>query len=217
MRDSFARNAGARGTQRIMAATGPSRPLSAADPQSGSDRNPAREPDRSPNAVDLILWFGLLAASYPTLAELLGHIAEEPGAASCLVFWALLALEVSRREPRGRRRSIGLVLVILAILIQYAMHVSDWPRYARPGLALGFVGLGLALGHPAPRVLWIALWTIPIPSIVVSLTSPQLESGLLLATSSLLELVGAPIVRAGEIITGPGGAHGVLAEDGGVP
>ena len=200
-----------------MAVSGESRSKRAVDPPSGSDRRCSRKLEGSPSAVDLVLWLGLLAASYPTLEDLLGHIDREPWAVSCLVFWALLAREVCRREARGPRRSLGLVLVVVGMLVQYATLVSDWPRYARPGLALAFVGLGLARGHPAARVVWIALWTVPVPSIVVELTSPQLESGLLGAASSLVALVGAPIGRAGEIVTGPGGAHGVLAADGGIP
>jgi hypothetical protein len=167
--------------------------------------------------LDLGIWLAFAVASLPTLEDLALHLRHEPWAAYALVFWGLLGSEVLYDRRQGPRRPIGMLVVAASLCLQYAMHAAGWPRFARPGVALGALGLALARGRPPLRGALLALWTVPVPTFLIRLTSPWLESGLLLGAGSVLAAAGAPLAVEGSRALGPAGFLEVQAPDGGLP
>lgn len=131
---------------------------------------------RRGRALDLALWLVFAAAFLPTLSDLARHLVAEPWALYCVVFFGLFAREAILGIADRRRLGMGLALVSLALIVEFVMVTAAWIRLARPALALGMVGVALALGRPRFRHSLLALWAIPLPSAVLALGFPLLEA-----------------------------------------
>ena len=133
----------------------------AARPEGLAHSTPAL-PGRLGRGWVIALWLLFALAQQPTLLDLARHYVDRPWTLYSAVFFALFGLEsVRTREPRARP-GLGLALVALAMLLQYAMVAAELSRAARPGLALGMIGIALALGRPGPRHALLAVWAIPV-------------------------------------------------------
>jgi hypothetical protein len=177
----------------------------------------AKNGAHAPGASDAVVWLGFAAASWPTLADLARHVAEQPWAAYVVAFGLLLAREVGERRERREANPLGIALVAGALLWQYAMHVAGWPRAARPGLALGCLGLALARGHPSLRSACLALWLVPVPHAAIRLVGTELAPRLLSLAAAPWTLAGAPLRIDALQASGPAGALAVAAADAGLP
>jgi hypothetical protein len=155
------------------------------------------------------LWAGLAVALSPLLLDLARHLVEEPWARYALLFAPLTAVAVVTTRGRVRSSPLGHLLLALALAAELLAVAGHAPRLARPALPAAVAGLCLGFGLSTLRVAALSAWLVPVPSALMGLASPQLES--------LLFGAAARGVRALGRVTGPGAALYLGAWDGGLP
>jgi hypothetical protein len=145
---------------------------------------------------ELLFWALLLVAASPILFDTAAHLIANPWAAYCLVFWALFVREVARTPDAYAPRVSGWMLVAMGLAIEVVMVRADFLRWGRPGVALAMWGMALALGHPRKALAPLALLTVPVPTFVAALSSPQLELAYLRLAETILGPLGAAFTLA---------------------
>jgi hypothetical protein len=148
-------------------------------------------------------------------------VIRQPWAGYSLVFLPLFALEL-RRSPEGPRRPrLGIGVLALALTLELLLVAGGLTRAARPAGALAALGLAWLVGRPALRAVALLLWCVPVPSELVSQTSPTLETIWGEAAARLAQLVGSAAwfeVRHDEpTIHGAHATLRLLPSDGGLP
>ncbi len=187
---------------------------SESSPPSPGDVAARRESGTSREAL---LWCMLALAFSPVLFDLVAHYAERPSVAYGALFIALFAWEAIR-SPRGEARpALGLGLVAAGLAMELVFAKVGWIRFARPGLALGMIGLASLRGSATPQLCLLALFAVPIPSFAFGVLQPLLRPAATLWTR-LLAGVGAPleIGRTGEVFT-PDASLALSSYDTGAP
>lgn len=180
---------------------------------------PAAAPSRPPPAA--LSWLLLAAAFSPILLDLLGHLARQPWAGYAIVFLPLFALEL-RRAPAGPRRPrLGWALLVAALAIELLLVGGGLTRAARPALAVAALGMAWIQGRPEARATALLLWFVPIPSEVVSWSSPALEARWAEAAVGLVQLTGSSALlelkRDAAILHVAHGSLRLVENDGGLP
>ncbi len=172
----------------------------------------------SSSLQEFLLWLALLVVIAPLLSDLLRHMAEQPWARYSLIFAALLLIESLRRKGTGTRHASGYVLVTFGLLwISLGIFGGEeFIRFARPGIPLSILGLALVLGHPPVEVALLSIWTIPAPTAVLNILSPQGESLLLMTAAMPLSLLGHPSTLEGGTVSFALGALVLGREDSGL-
>ena len=123
-------------------------------------------------------WLALAFALSPALVELAAHVFRTPWARAQLLFVPLFALAMAcerRPQPALRRTRLGLGLIGLAlgfIAFSVAGGLASVGRLAIPAAVLG---LSAYRGRRWPGAALLAVWLVPLPSIVIAGGSPGLE------------------------------------------
>ncbi|MEE3331031.1 MAG: hypothetical protein VX246_09195 [Myxococcota bacterium] len=124
-----------------------------------------------------IIWLAVTAALSPVLVDTVTHALRDPAARPALFFalaFAARAWTSPRETPRSSWFGFGLALV--AALAAAALAAADWPRFGRLAIPLCALGLSARGGRPTLAVAGIALWCVPLPSLIVDAASPGLET-----------------------------------------
>jgi hypothetical protein len=159
----------------------------------------------------------LLVAFSPVLAELAEHLRDESWARYALVFVPLFAL-VLRAEPSIPARRDGLVLLGLALAFELFCLAGNTTRLARPAFALAIVGLCRSFGLARARTSLLAFWLVPVPWVLLKLTSPGLERFWIEAAAALVNALGGAVEVQRSVVHGVAGSFAVRASDsGGIP
>jgi hypothetical protein len=88
---------------------------------------------------------------------------------------------------------------------------------ARPGLALAVIGLCRAYGLASAPASALALWVIPVPSMILALASPDLEMAWARFALAPLGWLGAQMSLEGARVVAPAGVLALRPSDGGLP
>lgn len=185
----------------------------------------ALAPERVPAIWDrpigrVCLWLGLAIAFSPVLLDLLRHVVANPWARTALIF-PLLAAVAARHDrrvgPLPRSRRLVWIALGLALALELVATAAGVVRLGRVGLFLGAAGLLVGAGWARPASGLVLLWAIPLPSLLLDLFSPGLES--LMAGAVALAVPGVDFARiAGEPSwIGPGARMRLWPTDGGLP
>ena len=165
------------------------------------------------------LWAALATALSASLFDLGRHWVEAPWARSSGVLLLLFAW-IALREPAPRRAPGGMALVGAGLAVSLLAVGGGMPRLGRPGIALAALGMARLTGRPAGAPAFLALFTVPLPSSVLTRLSPGLESwvpqGTLLAAGAA---PGAHVewIHAGRLqLVAAGGELDLWAGDGGL-
>jgi len=164
-----------------------------------------------------VLWLGLVGAFSPVVVDLLRHCAEEPWARYALVFGPLLAVCVRQSRAGARASADGYLWLAVGVLIELVAIRADALRMARPGLALAVIGLCRAFGFAPTRAAALALWLIPVPSMLLWFFSPQLEMAVPRLVVPWVGALGAPLSLQGSRVLGSSGVLVFRPSDGGLP
>jgi hypothetical protein len=129
-----------------------------------------------PPAAPASSWLLLAVAFSPVLIDLARHWAERPWAAYSVVFLPLFWLE-RRRGPRRRPRpGLGWALLVAALALELVLVAGGLTRVARAALVLGAIGIATLQGRPDLRTTLLLVGFVPIPNLLVSWPSPELEA-----------------------------------------
>ena len=148
--------------------------------QSESQQGAAPAAVRLGMVRDGVLWLALAAACSRVLTDLASHWSAEPWTLYSALFAPLLLLACWSRPPEaGARPSTGTATGYLylfgGLAIVAATVGGGMPRLARVALPFAIVGTARVLGRPAPAVAWLALWLVPIPSVLADVAARSLE------------------------------------------
>ena len=88
-----------------------------------------------------------------------------------LIFWAR---SISRRSDP--RLALGAVLILIGLGLELLGILAETWTLARLGAPIGVIGMAMRLGSPSPRLLALLFFAVPIPTFIMQLTTPQLES-----------------------------------------
>lgn len=133
-----------------------------------------------------------------------------------MVFGALCVWEVWRSPRAELRPAAGFGLLALALLWQYLCLSSDGIRFARPALALAVAGLSLFLGRASMRAALMAIFSVPVPSLILEFTSQRFGATVLTPALTLLRMLGRPAVLAEDLLQLPGASLEWIPADTGV-
>jgi hypothetical protein len=151
------------------------------------------------------------------LVDLALHIAAEPWARYSLVFPPLFAWCLIHDKVPARAGRDGFAWLALAILLELVAVGGGMTRFARPGLPLAAIGTCRIFGLGPGRTALLALWTIPVPKIVIAFASPGLETTLLRVASAAAGLLGADVGVEGCRAFAAAGQLELTDSDGGLP
>ncbi len=138
-----------------------------------------------------LLWLALLGALSPSLVALAKYHLVSPWAHYSLLFpFLLLALALEEQAARPQP-GLGYLLTLsgLCLTLLPSLAGSELIRFARPGIPIAVIGLALILGRPSFPVSLLALWMIPLPSALLKLAAPFLNSVFLSLASLPLKLI----------------------------
>ena len=122
--------------------------------------------------------FGLMAAFWPVISDLVRHVMTHPWARGAMVFPLLLWIAV-RAEGKGvgpARRWILWLILPAALAIELVAVAGDVVRLGRVAMILAVAATLFGTGRVGLGTLGLTLWLIPLPSAVAELLSPGLES-----------------------------------------
>ncbi len=162
-------------------------------------------------------WIALAVAFLPVLASLVRHLTEMPGRSFLLA--PLLLLLCARRGPSQAvvPHRDGLLLLLVAVALQFVGIASDTVLIGRLGLALAVVGMARWHGSPKLSVALLAFGAIPVPVTVISYTTPSLESLWAGAAVQFVQLLGGEVGVSGPLFRSSAGRLELMATDGGLP
>lgn len=169
-----------------------------------------------------LLWVALGIALSPALLDWSLQVWTSPWARGAAIF-PLLLLWSARHDPTPARPSRdGFAWLALGLALTLVGVGGGMPRVGRPGIALAVIGLARATGFPsAPRAL-LAAFAIPIPSQVLAVLTPALQTAVasLVARGAALSGMGAHVEATPANALRFVAPHGVLElfpGDGGIP
>lgn len=149
------------------------------------------------------LWSALAVAFSPLWLDWLRHGLDRPWARYSLLF-VPIATAAAWRAPRVRPRPWMLSLVGLALVIELAALAWGAPQRGRLALPLAWVSACAAFGTAPPSVALLAIFWVPVPSLVFKWTSPELEHAQLALVVPALSALGLDLAReAAWAVSGP--------------
>jgi len=157
-------------------------------------------------------------AFLPVLAELVRHLTDLPNQRSFLLA-PLLFLLCAWRGPSQAvaRHRDGLLLLLVAVALQFVGIASDIVVIGRLGLALAVVGMARWHGSPKLPVALLAFGAIPVPVAVLGYTTPSLESLWGGAAAQFVQFLGGEVDVSGPLFRSSAGRLELMATDGGLP
>lgn len=163
-----------------------------------------------------IVWPGLLVAFSPVLLELAEHLIAHPWTRSALVFPWLSALAI--RADRGRSESKPLIwaCVVLGILIELVAVSGGILRVGRVGLVVAAMGIVCGAGWARPLTTLLLVWVLPLPSALMRLASPDLESAWGGTVAALVPGLALDAASSGPALVAGEHALRLVAPDGGL-
>ncbi|GEM_PF-3124724 len=130
----------------------------------------------------------LVIAFSPVLLDLAAHLADAPWAraalAAPLLAWLAAGVDRPERAPAHGRR-FAIAAFAAALVLQFVAIGGDAIRIARVGVAVAVAVACWGSGLARWRASLLVLAVLPVPSLVLDLVSPQLESLLGRAVSLL--------------------------------
>ncbi len=165
------------------------------------------------------IWLVLLVAFSPVLLDLVGHLKSNPWSRTVLIFpWLAW---VAARSDRGALRDPTTTVIWGALVFALAFELvaisGDVLRIARVGMGVGLVGLiwGAGWARPVPALLLV--WAIPLPNVLLDLSSPGLERLLGSLCGRWVPGIDFEVVQRASVLSRGDGASLVLrATDGGL-
>jgi hypothetical protein len=140
-----------------------------------------------------LLWIALAAALSPSILNLVEHVTTRPWARCAAVFPFLLGWLAWRRRERVEPAADGFVWLALGLAFSVVGAGGDMPRLARPGIALGIVGLARATGFPPTPIALLAAFAVPLPSVLLAIFEPGVEDVAARAAAALAGVSGAAV------------------------
>ena len=159
-----------------------------------------------------LAWLGLVVALSPLLFDLARHWLAEPWALPFAVFAPLLVQAIHTDPSIARPRRAGLLLLALALALEFVTAGGGMPRYGRPAIPLGVLGMALLLGRPSVARALVAIWLAPIPHALQTRLLPGLEATL----DGLAALLGLPLGVEKHLLAAPAGFLEVSGADSGI-
>jgi hypothetical protein len=149
------------------------------------------QPALSPRTA-IVAWFAFVVALGPLWSDLVSHALAEPWARGSFVFAGLLGVH-ALLERRGSAVALaprlGLAVVVFAAIYAVLFIGAALPRFARPAIPIGAIGLAVAYGRPSPAVAGLSLWMLSLPEFLLAAGHP-LPAELWLQAGSALAPVG---------------------------
>jgi hypothetical protein len=163
-------------------------------------------------------WIALGVAFLPVLAELVRHLTDLPHQRSFLLAPLLLVL-CARRGPSqaAAPHRDGLLLLLVAVALQFVGIASQTVFIGRLGLALAVVGMARWHGSPKLSVALLAFGAIPVPVTAIAYTTPSLESLWAGAAAQFVQLLGGEVIVSGPLFRSSAGRLELIPTDGGLP
>lgn len=164
----------------------------------------------------MLLGVASFVALSPLLVDLARHLGAEPWARYAALFGPLLLWAAWSDPLRSPPRADGLLWLAAGVALAFVAVGGGMPRLGRPAIPLAVVGLARLLGRPSPARALLALWIVPVPT-VLTRAAPQLQ----IALGELVErwAGGLRLERAGDHVSlvAAQGALPLLPSDGGIP
>jgi hypothetical protein len=123
-----------------------------------------------------LLWIALAVALSPSIVNLVEHVATRPWARCAAPFPFLLGWLAWRHRERAQPAADGFVWLAIGLVLSIVGAGGDMPRLARPGIALGVIGLARATGFPPTPTALLAAFAIPLPTALLGAFEPGLEA-----------------------------------------
>ncbi|MEM9176211.1 MAG: hypothetical protein AAGC67_13375 [Myxococcota bacterium] len=138
--------------------------------------------------VSPLLGVALLVAFSPALVDLGLHLWQTPWARGALLvpllLWRVARVDRPAAAPRSGR-AIAVAVVAAALVLQGLAIGGDVLRLARTGVVIAFAVVLWASGRVGPRSAVLALFLLPVPSLVARALSPGLETAMGTAAGAL--------------------------------
>jgi len=174
--------------------------------------------DSSRRIHSSLQWIALGVAFLPVLAGLVRHLTYVTNQRSFLLAPLLLVLSARRGPSQAvAPHRDGLLLLLLAVTLQFVGIASDTVLFGRLGLALAVVGMARWLGSPKLSVALLAFGAIPVPATAFAYLSPWLESMLAGTAVQFVQIFGVEISASGPLFRSSAGHLELLRSDGGLP
>lgn len=161
-------------------------------------------------AGDALLWGALFVALSPTLSDLAGHWGTNPWSRYSLGFVPLLALAARALPGDARWRDAAFWTLVVCVVGQFGAGFVAARPVARPLAGLAVAAFLVHRGTTTPRAALLALWIVPVPSMIVvdQLDGRAVAAGLAEGVAALLRATGTAV----EAVRGDvRGASGQLA------
>jgi len=180
-------------------------------------RDAERASARQPLLSNTLLWCAAAFAFSPVIVDLARHLVAEPWSRYSAIFLPLLVATAAREETAPPPHRAGYAWLAAGLVIALIAVAGGEPRLGRVGLPLGIIGLCRARGFGSWRTLLLAFWIVPIPHVLSSLGSPEIES-LYLRLAAAVAGVFGPTIAIEQATASVGGAVLKLSEaNGGLP
>jgi len=170
------------------------------------------------SVVDVLTWLALLVALSPQFFDLAKHLTTNSWAQCSLAFPPLLLrcalMESDRHTPT--RWGYLLIVIALALSLLGALGAAELIRFTRYSIPLAILGLALAQGRPSWKVAGLAFWAIPLPSFLMNISSPSLETAGLDLTCIIFGLFSAQCNVSDTTLTSSGEQLVLYPHDGGL-
>ena len=174
--------------------------------------------DSSRRIRSSLSWIALGVAFLPVLAGMVRDFTDTSYQRGFLLAPLLLLL----CAWRGPSQAVvphrdGLLLLFMAVALQFVGIASDTALVGRLGLALAVVGMARWHGSPKLSVALLAFGAIPVPVAAISYTTPWLESLWAGAATQFVQLLGGEIGVSGPLFRSSAGRLELMPPDGGLP
>ena len=174
--------------------------------------------DSSRRIRSSLSWIALGVAFLPVLAGLVHHFIGVPNQRSFLLAPVLLLLCAWRGPSQAvARHRDGLLLLLVAVALQFLGIASDVAVIGRLSLALAVVGMARWHGSPKLSVALLAFGAIPVPVAILAYTTPSLESLWAGAAVQFVQLLGGEVGVSGPLFRSSAGRLELMETDGGLP
>ena len=164
-------------------------------------------------------WFALALALSPTLYEWARHLAADDSREFSSLLPVVLMILANRLLPRlepKHSRAWGITLITGAMVLQMIGILADSWTLARLGVPIACLGMAQILGYPQPRSVLLIFFAVPLPTSIMSLTTPWLESSYVWPTAELFNQgFGAELSTSGPLFLWSGNFFELGAPDGG--
>ncbi len=163
-----------------------------------------------------IVWPGLLVAFSPVLLELADHLIASPWSRSALIFPWLSVVAIRADGARAHSKRLIWACIALGILIELVAVSGGILRLGRVGLVVAVVGVVWGAGWARPAVCLLLVWTLPLPSALMRLASPTLETTWGSAVAALLPGLALDPASSGPALVAGDEVLRLVAPDGGL-